>query len=136
MPSNTQYRGSIGLMKIKALFLLFIVFHGFASAESDYQVLVTVKDVKKELVFPAFNVSTINKSGSSQVGGCTYLGKLTEQDGASLLLEGQMSCAHQDGNSYVDMPIFVLSAKGDRASIELGDETETWKYTVEVKALP
>ncbi|WP_352296017.1 hypothetical protein [Pseudoalteromonas sp. 20-MNA-CIBAN-0454] len=124
-------------MKIKLLFLLGIGFHGFAFAESGYEVLVTVKDAKSELVFPAFDVSKTNKSGTSQVGGCTYLGKLTEQDGASLLLEGQMSCVYEDGNSYMDMPIFVLSSKGDRASMELGDdETETWKYSVEVKVLP
>lgn len=124
-------------MKIRLLFLLGIGFHGLAFSESDYQVLVTVSDAKSEFVFPAFDVSKTNRSGTSQVGGCTYFGKLTEQDGASLLLEGKMSCVHEDGNSYMDMPIFFLSSKGDRASMELGDdETEIWKYSVEVKVLP
>ena len=99
--------------------------------------LVAVKCEKSELVFPAFEISKTNKSGISQTGGCTYLGKLKEQDDASLLLEGQMSCVYENGNSSMDMPIFVLSSKGERASVTLGDdETRAWKYSVEVKVVP
>jgi hypothetical protein len=124
-------------MRIKLLLLLGLGFHGFALAESGYEVLVKVKDAKSELVFPAFEVSKTNRSGTSQVSGCTYLGKLTEQGDTSLLLEAKMSCVYEDGDSYMDMPIFVLSSKGDRSSMELGDdETEIWKYSVEVKMLP
>jgi hypothetical protein len=124
-------------MRIKLLLLLGLGFHGFALAESGYEVFVTVKDTKSELVFPAFEVSKANKSGTSQVGGCTYLGKLTEQDDASLLLEGQMSCVYENGDSTIDMPIFVLSSQGERASMTLGaDESETWKYSVEVNVVP
>lgn len=124
-------------MKIKLLFLLIFGLSGFAAAESGYTVLVTVKDAESELVFPAFDVLKANKSGSSRVDDCTYLGRLTEQDGASLLLEGQMSCAYADGNTHMDMPIFILSSKGDSASIALGDiEAGIWTYSVELKVRP
>jgi hypothetical protein len=123
-------------MRIKLLFLLGLGFHGFTLANSGYEVLVTVRDAKSELVFPAFEVSKTNKSGTSQVGGCTYFGELTAQGDASLLLEGQMSCVHENGDSSMDMPIFVLRPEGGLASMVLDDGTETWKYSVEVKVMP
>ncbi|MGL5486857.1 MAG: hypothetical protein ACRDC6_11290 [Shewanella sp.] len=71
------------------------------------------------------------------VFGCTYIGKLTEQNENSVQLEAIMLCNRDDADYKMDMPIFVLSSKGQSASYELvEDEAVMWKYTVEIKPIP
>lgn len=68
--------------------------------------------------------------------GCTYVGKLTEQNENSVRLEAIMSCSRDEADYQMDMPIFVLSSKGQSASYELvEDEAVMWKYAVEIKPI-
>ncbi|WP_459671595.1 hypothetical protein [Vibrio owensii] len=84
-----------------------------------------------------FNVSAADQSGTSFVDGCTYIGKLTEQNESSVQLEATMSCSRDGGKSQMDMPMFVLSSKGESASYELVEgEVVMWKYSVVIKPTP
>ncbi|WP_077285257.1 hypothetical protein [Cognaticolwellia aestuarii] len=122
-------------MRTKILALLLFGFPGLTLSASSYEVSVIVKDAKSMLNFPSFEILSFGHKGTTQTGDCTYSGMISQEDETAILLEGQMSCINEDGESYMDMPEFVLSTEGGSASIELGDdEADMWKYTVEVKA--
>lgn len=111
--------------------------HSTAFAAASYEIHVTVTEPESKLVFPTFKVSATDQSGTSFVDGCTYMGKLTKQNENSVQLEAIMSCSRDKANSQMDMPIFVLSSKGQSTSYELvEDETVMWKYAVEIKPIP
>ncbi|MFC1235639.1 hypothetical protein [Vibrio sp. F74] len=121
-------------MRIKMSWLLLLGVHSSVFANVGYEVQVTVKKLELELVFPAFQIMEPEQIGTAYVDGCAYVGKLTVQDEESILLKADMSCDDVDFSR--EMPIFVLSSKGERVSYELvGDDKIIWEYSVEVKTL-
>ncbi len=111
--------------------------HSAAFAAASYEIYATVTEPESKLVFPAFKVSATDQNGTSFVDGCTYVGKLTEQNENSVQLEAIMSCSRDEADYHMDMPIFVLSSKGQSASYELvEDEAVMWKYDIELKPIP
>ena len=122
------------MRKILLVFIMF-VFNGFASAATSYEITVEIQDNNSRLEFPSFQLSSGIKSGTSIVENCTYSGKLTTQVDTSLLLEGKVACIGDQGESYYDTPAFVLNSEGGEASMELGEEAQAWKYSVEIKVL-
>ncbi|HHX8443211.1 TPA: hypothetical protein ACVO0G_004640 [Vibrio diabolicus] len=124
-------------MKSKILCLFMLGIHSTAFAAASYEIYATVTELESKLVFPTFKVSTTDQSGTSFVDGCTYMGRLTEQDENSVQLEAIMSCSRDESDYQMDMPIFVLSSKGQSASYELvEDEAVMWRYAVEIKPIP
>ncbi|MFA1563371.1 hypothetical protein [Aliivibrio fischeri] len=116
--------------------LLLLGVHSAAFANVGYEVQVIVQEQKSELIFPAFEIKIPDQEGTTYAGGCSYVGKLAVQDESNILLEAKMSCTHDDVESNLEMPTFVLSSKGDSASYELIDNDNVmWKYSVEVKEL-
>ncbi|EGR0659920.1 hypothetical protein EYU44_18465 [Vibrio cholerae] len=126
-----------GYMKSKILCLFMLGIHSTAFAATSYEIYATVTEPESKLVFPAFKVSATDQSGTSFVDGCTYVGKLTEQNENSVQLEAIMSCSRDEADYQMDMPIFILSSKGQSASYELvEDEAVMWKYDIEIKPIP
>ncbi|KJF92344.1 hypothetical protein UB34_20465 [Photobacterium leiognathi] len=123
-------------MKIKLLGLLMCSFPCFALTSGGYQVSVSVKDSEKELIFPSLKVPFFDQKVTSQADDCTYSVKITQEDAAAIRLEAQMHCHYKDGDSYMNMPFFVLNSSGQVASVEIGDEdADMWKYSVDVEPL-
>ena len=122
------------MRRILLVFIIFL-FNDFASAATSYEITVEIQDNNSTLEFPSFQLSSGTKGGTSMVENCTYSGKLTTQEGTSLLLEGKVACISDQGESYYDTPAFILNSEGGEASMELGEEAQTWKYSVEIKVL-
>lgn len=124
-------------MKAKIFIFLMLTFvSNVALANSVYEVKVTFINKMSNLVFPTFKVSSLNPSGVSQVNNCTYMGKLIEQGQVSILIEGQLLCIEDGGESYIDLPLQAFRSEGGSASMEIGsDNADAWKYTLKVNAL-
>ena len=123
-------------MKIIGLLILLGV-NSSAFGAVNYEIHATVIEPELSLVFPAFNVSEEEPSGTSYADGCEYRGTLTDINEGTIQLEAIMSCKNDSVDYQMDMPIFVLSSKGESASYELVEgEIVTWKYDVEVNPIP
>ena len=129
-------------MKTTALALLLLSVSGSAFATNtnieaiDYQVSVTVEDSESKLNFPTFKFHSFGQEVTSQTEKCIYSGVLSKHEANAILLEAKMSCDYENGESSSEMPVFILDQEGGEASIEPGeDETNLWKYTVQIKAL-
>lgn len=119
-------------MRKNLLQWLLFCFPCLAWSANVYVVSVAVKDATSERIFPTFEIAGNN--GLSRSGDCGYFGKLRKQNTSLILLEGKILCNSAQGESYMEMPVIAVDAKGDRVTMEIGEhEAEMWRYTVDIR---
>jgi hypothetical protein len=100
----------------------------------EYNLKIEIQDNQKIISVPSLKLSD-SEWANIQIDNCKYSAKVTKQQDLNLLVEGVLFCMYTQGESYFETPDIVLQPEGGEASIEMGEDKSTWKYSVLVSSI-